>query len=161
MTRTTLLGCAMLSLLCLFGLARPSNTRETAAEPRQQQQGGWTVWATREGLVGKRTATGFVITKEALFVGLPDRSALNRRVTVTYQGKSITVPVRDVGPHNTIDPYWEKDGTPAAARGERLGKMARYGKPKNNAGIDLSDGLWDALGIPRRVGIVTVTWCFQ
>lgn len=68
---------------------------------------------------------------------------------------------RRVGPHNTIDDYWNKTGVPAAELGKRLGKMTRYGPPKNTAGIDLSDALWDKLGIPRKNGLAFVTWYFK
>lgn len=119
-----------------------------------------TVLATREGLIGHRTADGHVITSTSVFVALPARSALGRWVTVEYAGRRILARVRDVGPHNTTDPYWTSRKRPAAELGLRLGPMQQYGPPKNKAGIDLSDGAWDALGIPRARGIVRVRWHF-
>jgi hypothetical protein len=116
------------------------------------------VWATREGLVGCKTATGHVIASGDVFVALPSRSALNRQVAVTYRGRTIVCPVLDVGPHNTTDAYWDgEDGVPAAAKGIRLGKMAKYGPPKNPAGIDLSDGACRMLGIKNGT---IVRWRF-
>ena len=132
--------------------AMPATTQPAARD--------FTVQATREGLIGRRTATGHVITPTDIFVALPDRSALNRTVAVSYNGKTISARVLDVGPWNTTDPYWRAEGVPAAARGVRMGRMARYGPPKNKAGIDLSDGLWDAFGENRAVGVITVTWRF-
>src|SRR5947208_11663689 len=60
------------------------------------------LWATREGLVGKTTAGGHVITENDHFVALPSRKALNRSVIVSYHGKSVTAPVLDIGPWNQI-----------------------------------------------------------
>jgi len=119
------------------------------------------VYATREGLIGGTTASGRVIHTEDVFVALPSRKALNKWVCVRYQGKTIRAQVWDVGPWNTIDDYWNYEGVPAAAKGLRIGSMARYGSPKNKAGIDLSDGLWDQFGIKRGLGIVQVEWWFE
>lgn len=130
------------------------------AGPTPPSIGVYRVQATREGLIGGRTATGHIIRRNDLFVALPDRSALKRAVVVTYKGRSFIVPVLDVGPHNVNDPYWARSGVPAAAKGLRIPPMSRYGRPKNKAGVDLSDALWDKLGIPRRQGIATVEWRF-
>ena len=121
-----------------------------------------TVLATREGLVGKTTASGLVIKPESQFVALPSRIALGRYVEVVYKNHTIVVRVEDVGPHSTRDAYWSKGNRPLAEIGKRVPEswMKKHGAPKNRAGLDLSDGLWDALGIPRKVGITEVRWRF-
>jgi len=116
------------------------------------------VMATREGLVGKRTACGHLIKAEDQFVALPSRKALRRTVEVRYDNRVIRCPVLDVGPHSTKDPYWETDTRPLSESGKRI--PAKWGRAKNKAGIDLSDGLWDAFGITRGTGIVEVQWRF-
>jgi len=121
------------------------------------------VWATREGLVGKTTASGKVIGAADVFVALPSRSALGKRVCVQYGDKSVFCKVEDVGPWSTKDEYWFRNGTrPAAEQGERLpdSMKKKYGPPKNMSGIDLSDGLWEVLGIPKGQGLAYVKWRF-
>lgn len=118
------------------------------------------VYASREGLVGKRTATGQVIKERDVFVALPDRSALGRTVRVSYGGRSVVARVADVGPWNVNDPYWRGTGVPAAANGKRLAPLRVYGKPRNQAGIDLSNEAWRRLKIPQSKGIVKVSWRF-
>lgn len=109
------------------------------------------VYGTREGLVGRTTASGLVIQESSKFVALPSRSALRREVEVTYGGKTVRAPVLDVGPWVTNDKYWEtKGGVPRVVK-EKMG---------NQAGIDLSNAVWDELGIPREAGKVKVTWRF-
>jgi hypothetical protein len=100
------------------------------------------VFATREGLVGRRTATGDVIRPGDLFVALPDRSALRRDVEIRYRDRVAIVPVRDVGPWNVDDDYWSRGARPAAERGR-----GTFRKPTNNAGIDLSDATFARLGL--------------
>ncbi|MCC7107200.1 MAG: hypothetical protein IT307_18865 [Chloroflexi bacterium] len=71
------------------------------------------VFGTREGLVGRKTANGHTIVEKDRFVALPSRRALNPldktdyQVKVTYRGKSVVLPVWDVGPWNTRDNYWD------------------------------------------------------
>ena len=100
------------------------------------------VYATREGEIGKRTSTGYLIAPDSLFVALPHSRALGKHVEVRYRQRAIVVPVLDVGPWNTNDDYWASDRRPAAER--RVGK---YRAPSNRAGIDLSDATFAALGL--------------
>ncbi len=71
------------------------------------------LWATREGMVGGRTANGHVIGERDRFVALPSRRALSRnggneyQVRLKYNGREATAPVWDVGPWNTKDNYWD------------------------------------------------------
>jgi len=108
-----------------------------------RRPGPWQrVFATREGMTGHKLACGDVIRDGAMFVALPHRSALHRDVEIRYRDRVAVVPVLDVGPWNTDDPYWETNARPAA----ELGRGA-YRKPVNRAGIDLSDGVFFALGL--------------
>src|SRR5258708_10082078 len=70
------------------------------------------LWATREGLVGKTTAAGHLVTPDDHFVALPSRKALNKSVIVSYRGKTVTAPVSDIGPWNRDDAWWEPAATP-------------------------------------------------
>ena len=109
----------------------------------RRQPGSWQhVMATREGMIGDKTATGRIIRTEDLFVALPDPRALGRDVEVRYGDRTIVVPVLDVGPWNIDDPYWEHDARPASERGR-----GAYRTPVNPAGIDLSDATFAALGL--------------
>ncbi len=117
-----------------------------------------TVHATREGLVGHTTANGHRITEESLFVALPHRKALNRVVVVKYDDRIIICKVKDVGPWSTGDDYWNKKRGPLAEEGKRIPE--KWGKARNPAGIDLSNGVWDFLEIERGKGIVEVEWKF-
>ena len=107
------------------------------------QPGPWQrVVATREGLTGRRLASGDVIRPGALFVALPHRAALRKNVELRYGARTLVVPVLDVGPWNVDDDYWTAGRRPAA----ELGRGA-FRKPSNPAGIDLSDATFAALGL--------------
>ncbi len=100
------------------------------------------VYATREGEIGKRTATGQVIAPASLFVALPHPAALGKHVEVRYRQRALVVPVLDVGPWNVDDAYWATSRRPAAER-----SLGRYRTPSNRAGIDLSDAVFATLGM--------------
>ena len=104
------------------------------------------VFATREGLVGKKTATGHLIIPNDLFVALPAVRALRRWVNVYYKESMAIVPVLDVGPWNVRDNYWDRQcPIPWAEIGKRDSWLG--GPPKNKAGIDLADGVFYGLGL--------------
>jgi hypothetical protein len=108
-----------------------------------RQPGPWVrVFATREGLVGRRLACGEIIQPGAMFVALPHRSALRRSVELRYRDRVAVVPVLDVGPWNVDDDYWSAGQRPAAERGQ-----GTFRRPANPAGIDLSDATFAALGL--------------
>jgi hypothetical protein len=132
------------------------------------------LWATREGLVGRTTAGGHLITPNDHFVALPSRKALNRTVIVAYHGKTVTAPVLDIGPWNRDEAWWE----PGAARGQ-FADLPRFvpevwaayengyngGHDANGryvtfpAMIDLADGVYTDLGMQRSDWVdVTLTW---
>lgn len=132
--------------------------RRAAPEPPPGGIEWFGVWASREGLVGGTTATGHTIADGDVFVALPDRSALGRVVEVWANGRTALAPVWDVGPWSIHDPYWDGGRPPLAERGER--SPVSWGAARNPAGIDLSDGLWDSLGLDRGAGLVVVLWRF-
>lgn len=135
------------------------------------------VHATRMGMVGGRTANGYIIKNRDHFVSLPSWRSLSSKkggeymVRLTYKGRSAVVPVMDVGPWNTRDDYW-------SSRRERFGDLPR-GWPEDHAAyydgynggraekghvsfptaIDVGDGVWwDDLGIQGGRAEVEVTF---
>ena len=113
-------------------------TVREALEPGPWQR----VFATREGLTGRRLASGGIIQPGDRFVALPHPCALRRDVELRYQGRALVVPVLDVGPWNVDDDYWSSGQRPAAERGR-----GTYRTPVNSAGIDLSDATFATLGM--------------
>lgn len=132
------------------------------------------LWATREGLVGKPTASGHVIQANDHFVALPSRSAINKSVVVSYHGKSVTAPVLDIGPWNRNDAWWET----GSARGQ-FADLPRwvpevwaayengYNGGRDGTGryvtfpamIDLADGVYADLGMQQADWVdVVLTW---
>jgi len=131
--------------------------------------GPWSIFATREGLVGYTTANGHVIKAADHFVALPSKRALNAsdtsgdyQVELTYGTKSVRVPVLDIGPWNTKDDWWHdtlREAFPTLERGLPEAMAAfRDGfnggldgsgrKVVSGAGIDLADGVfYDDLGL--------------
>lgn len=103
------------------------------------------VKATREGLVGQFTASGYVIDRHVAFVALPSHRALGRfvRVTNPLNGLSTIAQVLDVGPFNEHDDaYVYGLARPAAESGQSVS-----GKGTNGAGIDLGERVWILLGM--------------
>lgn len=93
--------------------------------------------------------TGRVIDDVVIGVALPTRLVGNRpKVRVFNGAKSVVAEILDVGPWNTIDPYWETGRRPQAETGVDL-----RGRKTNKAGIDLTPGAARALGISGR-GVV-------
>lgn len=135
------------------------------------------VHATRQGMVGGRTASGHVITKKDRFVSLPSWRSVSRpgrdeyKVRITYKGRSTVVPVYDVGPWNERDDYWNvererfKDlprGYPQdhAAYFDGYNKgVAEKGRVRFPTAVDVGDGAWiDDLGIRGDRAVVEVTF---
>jgi hypothetical protein len=104
-----------------------------------------TVKATREGLVGGKTSSGYLIDTVVPFVALPSTRALGRfvRVRNPANGRSTLAVVLDVGPWNEHDDEYVYGGDrPAAERGRDT-----RGRLTNGAGIDLGERVWHALGL--------------
>jgi hypothetical protein len=116
------------------------------------------VYATRIGLVGNTTASGEIVDSEDVFVALPHKQALGKTIVLKYGDKTVVCEVLDVGPHSIRDDYWQHSRRPLAEQGRRL--PSRWGRAKNKAGIDLSDGLWALLGLDNKLGMIKVSWKF-
>jgi hypothetical protein len=152
-----------------------------AARPRDVRS--HRVFATREGLVGGKTANGHVIGERDHFVALPSRRGLSPRGTGDYtvkvcadNGRCEWAPVWDVGPWNTTDDHWNPSdvrqswpdlpqGQPQAQAayhdGYNEGKDQFGRKVRNPAGIDLADGtFWDGLKLQNN-SWVTVTYLWM
>jgi hypothetical protein len=158
---------ALLSLLLVPEVAAAQDMAATSAPTVR-------LWATREGLVGRTTAAGHLISADDHFVALPSRKALNKSVIVSYHGKSVTAPVLDIGPWNRDEAWWE----PAATRGQfadlprfvpevwaafengyngghdAIGRFVTF-----PAMIDLADGVYADLGMQQADWVdATLTW---
>lgn len=153
----------------------PSKPRAGAKTPLSYR-----VFATREGLVGGKTANGHIIRERDHFAALPSRRGLSPKQTGSYSvqvcaanGRCAWAPVWDVGPWNTRDDYWNHprqewqdlpQGTPQAqaAYQESYNQgLDQFGRDvRNPAGIDLGDGtFWDALELTGNAWVtVTYLW---
>ncbi len=113
------------------------------------------VKATREGLIGFRTASGYVIDSVVPFVALPAEGSLGRfiRIKNPANGKTCDAIVLDVGPWNTNDDDYVFGGNrPQAESG-----YDSTGRVTNKAAIDLSEKVWRELGMTDNLD---VDWSF-
>lgn len=169
------LAAASLVLLYAAGAITPAAVRAQAAPPDAPT---YTVFATREGLVGHRTANGHRIRPRDRFVALPSWTVLGSdggnefQVRVTYRDRSVVLPVWDVGPWNTRDEYWRSErrygdlpaGLPmaqAAYQASYNGGHDEFGRRiRTPNGIDIADGaFWDDLGMTQSDWVqVTFLW---
>ncbi|WP_329051047.1 hypothetical protein OG738_03145 [Amycolatopsis sp. NBC_01488] len=139
------------------------------------------VYATREGLVGEKTANGHIIASRDHFVALPSGRGLapkgtgdySVRVCKTDNSRCEYAPVWDVGPWNTKDDYWNPASVRAEYKDLPQGQPEAYAayhngynggkddlgyKVGNPAGIDLGDGVfYDGLAMSDN-GNVNVTY---
>lgn len=137
----------------------------------------FTVRATRQGMVGGRTANGHIITSGDRYVSLPCWCALNDKGGRDYQvrlsanGRSTVVPVWDVGPWNTHDDYWnaERETFSDLPQGWPQDHAAYYDGYNNGyaakgyvtfpTAVDIGDGAWwDDLGMDGDQGEVEITF---
>jgi len=98
------------------------------------------VKATREGLPGQLTKSGWRITPWVAFVALPSNAALWRWVIVRNPGNMVWTVARvlDVGPWNTDDDQYVF----AEARPQAESGTDTRGRATNLAGIDLGEKVW-------------------
>lgn len=163
---------ALLALLLLVGsvAALPPAHPSDVQGQQQALAPTYRIFATRMGLVGGQTANGHVVRPRDRFVALPSWQALSSRqgfefqVRLTYNGRSVVVPVWDVGPWNTNDAYWQAErgdytdlpvGLPqaeAAYYDGHNGGRDEFGRSITNPnGIDIADGtFWDDLGMTNN-----------
>lgn len=128
-----------------------------------------TVKATREGLFGSKTWSGYRIESSVPFVALPSTAALRLwvRVVNPRNYRKVRALVLDVGPwnekdhayvfqHATID--FDQVGVGLlGVRPQAESGIDSFGRKTNKAGIDLSEAVWSALGM---VDNDTVEWEF-
>lgn len=110
-----------------------------------------TVKATREGLIGGKTSSGYVIDNVVPFVALPSVNAVGKfvRVKDPVTGKQTLAIVLDVGPWNEHDDLYVFGGSrPSAESG-----IDTRGRVTNGAGIDLSERVWHALGMKDNTNV--------
>lgn len=156
----------------------PQHVHET---DQWQHLGGATyrLYGYREGLVGYTTANGHVIQENDYFVALPCFCVLSSRgghefqVRLEYNGKSLVVPVWDVGPWNVTDNYWdppeqrEWKGLPQGYPQAMAAFYDNYNDGKDGwgrkvgspGGIDIGDGAFWELGMKGSDWLtVTFLW---
>lgn len=114
-----------------------------------------TVKATREGLIGGKTSTGYIVDQYVPFVALPCADALFEAVRISnpLTNKTVIAIVMDVGPWNVNDQdYVFGNAQPQAETGKD-----KFGRITNKAGIDLGEYVWKKL---RMKDNTKVTWEF-
>ena len=117
------------------------------------------VKATREGLVGQLTSSGYKIDTAVSFVALPSRRALFRHIRIVNpaNGNSAIAQVLDVGPHSTDDDSYVFGGSrPLAEQGVSIAN-GHKSPARNEAGIDLGERVWKELGMLDNT---PVDWVF-
>lgn len=133
-----------------------------------------TVKATREGLIGGKTASGYRVDANVPFVALPSTAALRLWVRVfnPANNKSCRALVLDVGPWNEKDhAYVFQPATTQSYRfssGDATGLsnirplaevgIDAFGRVTNKAGIDLGEAVWTALGMTDNADVM---WEFE
>ena len=119
------------------------------------------VKATREGLAGQLTASGWRIDNAVSFCALPSRKALHRHVRITNLKNEATAiaEVLDVGPWSEADDaYVFRGERPLSESNQRImlhGTVEPH--HTNGAGIDLGEKVWNVLDMQ---GNEEVDWEF-
>lgn len=174
--------------LALFSTfwAIPASANEPLVHEENQYgpvgEGGGTyrIYAYQEGLVGHTTANGHVIQPEDHFVALPCFCVLSSKggnefqVKIEYKGRTVILPVWDVGPWNVDDNYWDApserkwsqlpQGYPQAAAayydGFHGGTDDWGRRVTSPGGMDIADGAFHDLGMTGS-DWVTVTFLWE
>ena len=109
-----------------------------------------TVKATYEGLLGKTTASGYVVDMAVPFVSLPSPLALGKLIEILnpLNGAKCYAFVLDVGPWNQNDDRYVFGGQRPLAESQAN---------TNGSGIDLGFRVWTLLGMTDNTN---VTWSF-
>jgi hypothetical protein len=171
------LGEPLPSVRVLQLMPVPGGEAYHAAAEHTQPAPTFRIRATRQGMIGGRTANGYIIEPRARFVSLPSWRSLARKgsyeysVRITYRGRSAIAPVWDVGPYNVHDDYWSFDrerfndlqrGWPqdhAAFYEGYNGGWGEKGYVRFPTAMDVGDGIWwDDLGIKGDQAEVEVTF---
>lgn len=138
-------------------------------EPVEQEQpaGRFEVFATEFGGEDdpQDSYYGGKVDGDSYEVALPARVPENKRtVRVGRGGKSVVARVNDLGPWNRSDNYWDRGERPRAEAQKRERRKADNGRvPANDAGIDLTPAIMDALDVPGKSGTrsARVWWKFS
>jgi hypothetical protein len=109
------------------------------------------VLSTREGLVGDKTASGYVIDTIVSFAALPSTKALHKWVSIQNLANGIVTiaQILDVGPWNTNDEnYVFGDQRPLSESGQHIDSTGKIVQGETNgSGIDLGERVWKDLGM--------------
>jgi hypothetical protein len=162
--------------------SEPRTAPFTALDAQPLVAPTFTIRATRQGMVGRRTANGHTIKKRDHFVSLPCWCVLSSKdgneyaVRLAYKGRSVVVPVYDVGPWNRRDNYWDaqpqrtfgdlRQGWPqdhaAYYDGYNNGKSGLGWKVRFPTAVDVGDGAWiDDLQIKGDQAELQVTFLWM
>ena len=132
--------------------------------------------ATRQGMVGRRTANGSVIKPNDFFVSLPSWKVLSSKggseymVRLSANGKNVDVRVADVGPWNRQDNFWDANRTTytdlpvgwpqdhAAFFENHNGRRSEKGWVRHPSAVDIGDGAYKALGLKGAQATVDITF---
>jgi hypothetical protein len=165
----------VLGLSVLLLDAPPSFANQGEVPPHPSAR----IYASRQGLVGGRTANGHIIRERDRFVALPSRDVLSSRegyefqVQITYRGRTAVAPVWDLGPWNLTDDYWSgnRRGAPdlprflpqaeaALLQGHNSGMSLTGRRVTSASAMDIADGtFWDDLGMTASDWVeVTFLW---
>jgi hypothetical protein len=146
---------------------RQSSPGSLAITPTTSSLLSLSIYATQEGHIGHATANGHIIRAGDNFVALPSRRALcslngyEFQVQISYNSKTVTAPVWEVGPWNPTDDYWDPTvireswsdlsfGMPEAQAAYQNhyngGRSSSDPVVTNPAGIDLASGTAGTLG---------------
>jgi hypothetical protein len=130
------------------------------------------VKATREGLPGGKTATGYRVDPHVPFVALPSTAATRLWVKIhnPANNKIVKALCLDIGPWSEIDhAYVFQPATmdhigltvpPDTIRPRAESGTDERGRKTNGAGIDLGERVWRDLGLPPGGGSAEVGWEF-
>ncbi len=84
-------------------------------------------------------------------------------IRVFANSRTVDVPIKDVGPWNTHDPYWDGSGHPLAESQYANQTKAQNGRvPTNPSGLDLTPAAYKALGFSGDLNNITthLSWDF-
>jgi hypothetical protein len=150
--------------------------RSSSSEDVPEVAPTYRLHVTRMGMVGGRTANGYRIKPNDMFVSLPSWKSLSSRngneymVRLSANGKSVVVPVMDVGPWNRHDNFWDAErswyknlprGWPqdhAAYYEGHNKRRAEKGFVRFPTAVDVGDGAYWALGLKGAQAVVDVTF---
>jgi hypothetical protein len=130
--------------------------------PRQKNIRATVFGGKADKLRPERSAYDGKVLGDGLYAALPYRFKGKPpfiRLINPRDGRSAVVPIRDVGPWGTRDPYWLKGTRPEAESG-RMKHGPNKGRRTNKAGIDLSVDAAKVIGITGDPKTDIIDWEF-